>query len=39
VTAITPIHDREVYPARTMIAPIDRRPEDAWLALISNRNG
>ena len=28
-----------VYAAHTMTHPIGRRPEDAWLATISNRNG
>ena len=28
-----------VYPALAMDSPNGRRPEDAWLATISNRNG
>jgi hypothetical protein len=30
---------RAVYPARDMTTPLGRRPRDAWLATISNRNG
>jgi len=28
-----------MYPARTMTAPLGRRPLDAWFATISKQNG
>jgi hypothetical protein len=31
--------DREWYAARDMTGPLGRRPEDAWLTHISNKNG
>jgi hypothetical protein len=36
---VTPKLSPTVYSAADMIAPLGRRPEDAWLSIISNRNG